>query len=142
MGYTLGYTLGKRSRKRLQGVDKRLVAVVERAIVVTEQDFAVIEGLRTLKRQKYLKRKGFSWTLNSKHLTGRAVDLAPWVIVDGRGKIDWNDHKKFEQIYRAMFTAAAELGVVLRWGGDWNRNGSSRDEVRRGTYDGAHFELL
>lgn len=136
------YKLGKRSRKRLKGVNPRLVAVVERAIEITEQDFAVIEGLRSLKRQKYLKRHGFSWTLKSKHLTGHAVDIAPWVVKNGKGIIDWNDIAKFEQLKSAMFAAAKELGVAIRWGGDWNRNGNFHDEIRRGVFDGAHFEML
>lgn len=136
------YRLGRRSRRRLKGVNPKLIAVVERAIEITGQDFAVIEGVRSLKRQKWLKRQGFSWTLKSKHLTGNAVDLAPWVIKSGKGTIDWNDLRRFEKIYEAMFTAAREQGVKLRWGGDWNQNGSWRDEVRRGVYDGAHFELI
>ncbi len=136
------YQLGKRSKKRLQGVNPRLVKIVERAIELTEQDFTVIEGVRTLKRQKYLKRHGFTWTLKSKHLTGHAVDIAPWVIKNGKGFVDWNDLRKFEKLFEAMFTAAREQGVKIRWGGDWNRNGNYRDEIRRGVYDGAHFELL
>lgn len=136
------YRLGRRSRRRLKGVNQRLVEVVERAIIITEQDFAVIEGVRGLKRQRYLYQNGFSWTMNSKHLVGRAVDLAPWVIVDGKGKIDWDDLHKFSAIKDAMFKAAEQLNVAIRWGGDWNQNGSHLDEIKRGVYDGAHFELM
>ncbi len=136
------YYLSKRSKKRLQGVNPKLVAVVERAIELTNQDFTVLEGLRTRKRQKWLKRNGYSWTLKSKHLTGRAIDVAPWVIKNGKGTIDWNDLEKFHEIFKAMKQASQELGVKIRWGGDWNHNGSYRDEIRRGVYDGGHFELL
>ncbi|MBS9781218.1 MAG: M15 family metallopeptidase [Gammaproteobacteria bacterium] len=136
------YKLGKRSKDRLKGVNNDLVAVVKRAIEITGQDFAVIEGLRTKKRQRYLKQLGYSWTLNSKHLIGHAVDLAPWVIKNGKGTIDWKDIKKFEVIKKAMFRAADELNVAIRWGGDWNQNGDYRDEIRRGSFDGAHFELM
>ncbi|MBS9780893.1 MAG: M15 family metallopeptidase [Gammaproteobacteria bacterium] len=136
------YYLSKRSKKRLQGVNPKLVAVITRAIEITEQDFTVLEGLRTPKRQKWLKRNGYSWTLKSKHLTGRAVDVAPWVIKNGKGTIDWNDLKKFEDIKNAIFSAAKEQDVKIRWGGDWNQNGDYRDEIRRGVYDGGHFELV
>ncbi|MBS9781097.1 MAG: M15 family metallopeptidase [Gammaproteobacteria bacterium] len=129
------YYLSKRSKKSLKGVNPKLVAVVKRAIEITEQDFTVIEGLRNPKRQKWLKRNGYSWTLKSKHLRGLAIDVVPYPI-------DWNDVKKFETIKTAMFTAADELGVKIRWGGDWNCNGDYRDEIRRGVYDGGHFELL
>ncbi len=136
------YILGKRSRKSLKGVNEKLIAVVSRAIEITEQDFTVLEGKRSRKRQQWLKRNGYSWTLKSKHITGRAVDVAPWVIVNGKGTVDWNDLKKFERIKEAMFQAAKELNVTIRWGGDWNCNGDYHDEIRRGVYDGGHFELI
>ncbi len=136
------FVLGKRSRKNLKGVNEKLIAVVRRAIEITEQDFTVLEGKRSRKRQLWLKRNGYSWTLKSKHLTGRAVDLAPWVIVNGKGRVDWQDLKKFERIKNAMFQAADELNVNIRWGGDWNCNGNYHDEIRRGVYDGGHFELM
>ncbi|PID66617.1 MAG: peptidase M15 [Gammaproteobacteria bacterium] len=136
------YRLGRQSKKRLEGVDPRLVAIVKRAIELTEQDFTVIEGLRSKRRQKRLYKQGLSWTMNSKHLTGHAVDIAPWVIVDGRGRVDWKDREKFSVLKTAMFAAAKELGIHIRWGGDWNENGSYRDEIARGSYDAAHFELM
>ena len=73
------FTLGPRSKARLQGVNPDLVKVVERAIKLSEVDFTVIEGLRTLERQHKLVDSGASQTLKSRHLTGHAVDLAAWV---------------------------------------------------------------
>ena len=66
----MAYRLGVRSKQRLQGLHKDLVAVVERAIQITEVDFTVLEGMRTLDRQKELVARGASTTLNSRHLTG------------------------------------------------------------------------
>ena len=80
------FKLGVRSRERLQGVHPDLVRVVELAIQLTPVDFTVLEGLRTLERQKALVAAGSSKTLNSRHLTGHAVDLGAWV--DGR--LDWS----------------------------------------------------
>lgn len=128
------YQLGKRSRSKLVGVHPDLVRVVEHAIQITEQDFAVIEGLRTLERQRRLVKIGASKTLNSRHLTGHAVDLAAW----SDGRIDWNDYQKYKRIGAAMFEAATELGVSIRWGADWNENGRHDDER---FLDWVHFEL-
>ena len=119
------FVLGTRSNSNLVGVHPDLVKVVRRAIQLTEQDFIVIEGLRTLERQKELLKKKATKTLNSRHLTGHAVDIAPWV----RGTISW-DWKYFPAIKEAMFEAAKELGVDVVWGGGWS-----------GFPDGPHWEL-
>jgi peptidoglycan LD-endopeptidase CwlK len=117
------YQLGIRSRQRLSGVHPDLVAVVERAIKITHVDFTVLEGLRSRDRQRELVAKGASKTMNSRHLTGHAVDLAPWPI-------DWNDLSRFKLVADAMKQASEELGVPVIWGGDW-----------RTFYDGPHFEI-
>lgn len=127
----MAFVLSVRSLNNLKGVDERLVAVVKRAIQLTEYDFYVFEGVRSKERQKELFRVGATKTMNSKHIRGLAVDLYPV------GKpIPWDMCKV---IQKAMFEAAKELGVRIRWGGDWNMNGSSADEK---FYDGPHFELL
>lgn len=135
------YQLGARSRDRLKDVDARLVAVVERAINLTSQDFTVIEGRRTLARQRELYAQGrtrpgpiVTWTMKSKHIDGVAVDLCPW-----NGGIDWNDAAGFTEISRAMFAAAAELDTPIRWGRDWNQNGRPSE---KGEADSPHFELV
>ena len=116
------YQLGKKSKKKLEGVHPDLVKVVERAIEITEQDFTVLEGLRDIERQRELVNKGKSTTMNSRHLTGHAVDLAPWPI-------SW-EWEGFYPIADAMKTSADELGVSLEWGGDW-----------KSFPDGPHFQL-
>ena len=107
----MGYTLGPRSRDNLEGVHTDLQRVVERAIEITDKDFTVIEGLRSKARQRELVNDGKSKTMNSRHLTGHAVDIAPWPI-------SW-DWEYFYPIADAMKEAADELGVALEWGGDW-----------------------
>ena len=62
-------------------VQKFSVAVVKRAIQITRTDFTVIEGVRTKERQKELLYKGVSKTMNSRHITGHAVDIVP--VKDG-----------------------------------------------------------
>lgn len=104
--------ISDRSRQRLVGVHPDLTRVVLRA--ADRADFAVIEGLRTLERQKYLVAKGASKTMRSRHLTGHAVDLAP--LVDGNVRWDW---KFFHPLAEIVKTAAKDEGVFLEWGGDW-----------------------
>ena len=109
----MSFKLSKRSLNNLQGVKPPLVAVVHRAIQITEVDFVVIEGVRALKRQQQLVDQGASQTLDSKHLTGDAVDLAAWL-----GTIRWELPLYFK-IAEAMKQAAIENCVALRWGGAW-----------------------
>lgn len=119
------FKLSQRSRDRLKGVHPDLVNVVEHAIEITTVDFAVLEGLRTPERQKVLKEAGASQTLNSRHITGHAVDLGAWV--DGEVRWDW---PLYNQIAKAMKAAAAELNIPIEWGGDWSR-----------FKDGPHWQL-
>ena len=119
------YVLGSRSLKRLQGVHPDLVKVVKRAIQITKIDFTVLEGRRTRRRQAYLVRKGASKTMNSRHITGHAVDIAPWV----KKQISW-DWKYYYPLADAMKAAAKELGITIEWGGDW-----------RSFKDGPHWQL-
>lgn len=119
------FKLGPRSKMRLEGVHPDLVRVVERAIEISTVDFTVLEGLRTPERQKTLLESGASQTMNSRHITGHAVDLGAWVD----SQVDWS-WPLYHKIAAAMKTAAKELGVSIVWGGDW-----------RNFKDGPHFEL-
>ena len=119
------YTLGPRSKQRLKGVHPDLVKVVERAIEISTIDFTVLEGLRTPERQKALLEAGASQTLNSRHITGHAVDLGAWVD----NQVDWS-WPLYHKIAAAMKDAAKQEGVSIVWGGDW-----------RTFKDGPHFEL-
>jgi len=116
------YQLGTRSLQNLSGVHPDLVAVVKRAMELTEQDFSVIEGIRNIDRQRQLFKSGVSTTMNSRHLTGHAVDVAPYPL-----SWDWG---YFYPIEDAMKQAASELDVDLEWGGDW-----------KSFKDGPHWQL-
>lgn len=108
------FRLSTRSRARLIGVHADLVRVVELAITLTTVDFSVVEGVRTLAKQREYFLKGKSRTMNSRHLTGHAVDLAPWLA----GTISW-EPAAFQPVARAMKEAASRYAVPLTWGGDW-----------------------
>lgn len=109
------FKLSKRSRDNLTGVQPQLVAVVERAIQLTTVDFAVTEGLRTEAQQRELVAKGASQTMNSKHLTGHAVDLVAFL----GGRISW-ELNLYDEIADAIRLAALEKNVGIRWGAAWN----------------------
>lgn len=108
------YNLSKKSRDRLAGVHPDLVKVVERAIEITEIDFAVLEGVRSKTRQEQLVKAGASQTMRSRHLTGHAVDLGAYVA----GSVRW-DWPLYHKIAVAVKQAAAELQIPIEWGGDW-----------------------
>src|SRR5262245_40669298 len=113
------------SKTKLAGVHPDLRKVVYRAAETTTLDFTVIEGRRTLERQRELLAKGATTTLQSRHLTGHAVDLAP--VVTGEVRWDW---PLFYQLAPIVKRAAIDVGVSLEWGGDWRK-----------FKDGPHFQL-
>ena len=110
----MSFILSQKSLRRLEGVNPALVQVVKRAIQITPIDFIVVEGLRTKERQAYLFEKGATKTMNSRHLTGDAVDLAP--IVNNKVSWDWKD---FYPLAEAVKEAAKQVKVEVEWGGEW-----------------------
>lgn len=146
------FKLGEKSLKELNGVHADLVAVVKRTIELSVQDFAVHDGIRTLDEQKEMVRKGAAQTLDSRHISGHAVDLVPYI----NDKLRW----EWEPIYKiadAVRIAANELAIPIRWGGVWDisftdTSDSPEDLVadyvarrkkagKKAFIDGPHFEL-
>tara|TARA_R100000734_G_C3315894_1_gene108104 strand:+ start:1871 stop:2335 length:465 start_codon:yes stop_codon:yes gene_type:complete len=149
----MSFKLSQRSLDRLDSVDPDLIKVVKYAIGATKIDFGVIEGVRTLEKQKELVAVGASKTMNSKHLKGLAVDLMAYV--GGRGC--W-ELKVYDDIADAMKQGAIEHGVPIVWGASWHiRNiadwegtmeeamndyiDTRRKEGKRPFIDGPHFEI-
>ena len=124
----------KRSRDNLDTCDERLQRVCER--VIEQFDFTVLEGYRTLERQRELLRQGKTKLSPGKSAHNRnpstAVDVAPYPI-------DWSDIRRFDILAGFMFQAAAEEGVTLRWGGDWDRDWELSDQTFN---DLPHFEIV
>ena len=119
------FSLSQRSKDRLKGVHPDLVKVIEEAIKGSPLDFSISEGLRSKERQKELFDAGKSQTMNSRHITGHAVDIA--VLVDG--KVTW-DFSKYQLVADHIKKVAKELKIDIVWGGDW-----------QSFKDGPHFEL-
>jgi peptidoglycan LD-endopeptidase CwlK len=149
----MAFKLSNRSKKNLEGVDDRLVAVVEYAIEVTKVDFAVIEGIRTIQRQRELVASGASQTMNSKHIDGHAVDLMAYI----GNRASW-ELNLYDDIADAVKLAAIEVGVPIKWGAAWHIpdirswDGTMQDALdgytdlrrsqgRRAFIDGPHFEI-
>ena len=109
---------GKRSKERLRGVDTKLVNVLNELIKI--MDVTIIEGLRSEQRQEKLLKEGSTKTKFSKHIEGKAVDLAPYPI-------DWNDRDRFHYMGGMIRGIAKQLNVPVRWGGDWDGDGETKD---------------
>ena len=121
----MSITLSQSSLSRLEGVHPDLVRVVKKVAAMSPLDFTVLEGLRTLDRQKQLMAAGATKTMNSRHLTGHAVDLAP--MIGGTVRWDW---PLYHQLAAVVKDAANAENVPIQWGGDW-----------RTFKDGPHWEL-
>lgn len=121
----MGYNYSIASKLKMQGIHPDLRKVMDLAIKKTTVDYRVTEGLRSLARQRELVKAGASKTLNSRHLTGHAVDVV--ALVNGQVRWDWPLYPK---IAAAVKEAAAELSIPIIWGGDW-----------KSLKDGPHFEL-
>lgn len=124
-------TWSARSLRNLWGIHPDLRRALDRALKDSPIDFVVIEGLRTKERQKQLVAAGASKTMNSRHLTGHAVDLCPLLDLDRDGKIETAEMfnvplmRRLNQHIAAAFAAE---NVVFEWGGDWG-------------WDFPHYEL-
>lgn len=119
------FRLSEKSLKILATVDPKLQNLIKASIANSPYDFKVIEGIRTLERQKELFAQGFTKTLKSYHLRGKAVDIA--VIVNG--KVTW-DFKFYKPVADHIKQEARKLGYIITWGGDW-----------KSIKDGPHFQI-
>ena len=128
------YKFGKRSKKRLEGVDHRVIQVLDELIKV--MDVTILEGVRsTEKQQEYFKNgksKIDGIKKKGQHQLGKAVDLAPYPV-------DWKDRERFHYMGGMLRGIAHEMGVKIRWGGDWDSDG----EIKDNSFDDlVHVELI
>lgn len=144
--------LSARCELRLAGVHPDLVRVVRNA-AAGGAVFRVTEGMRTVERQRQLVASGNSKTMDSRHLTGHAVDVAP---LDSAGQISWA-WSLFFPLADAFRAASIAEGVPMVWGGAWGQlmgdyaNAKAgqaayvarmREQGRKPFLDGPHFELF
>lgn len=135
------FRFSKKSLAQLDTVDPRLKALAIQVLSVSPIDFTIIQGRRTVAQSAQNIKNGTSFLSDpskSKHVTGEAIDFAPYV----NGKLDWDDREKFWTIAKLFKQEAEKMGIKVRLGADWNGSGSYKDEVQRGSFDGGHIELV
>lgn len=101
--------------------------------VIKHVDCRVLEGHRSLERQAELLQQGATKVTRGKHneYPSLAIDVAPYPV-------DWNDRERFILFAGFVKGIASQLGIPIRWGGDWDRDGYTSDETFS---DLVHFEL-
>jgi peptidoglycan L-alanyl-D-glutamate endopeptidase CwlK len=105
--------------------------------VVKHWDCQVLEGKRSEAQQRLNVAKGVSKTMQSKHVyplacPSLAVDVAPYPV-------KWNDTERFYAFGGFVIGTAIQMGLTIRWGGDWNSN---RDFTDQTFHDLPHYELV
>ena len=120
------YKLSKKSLAKLEEVHPHMQELVKATIGLTTIDFGISEGMRTKERQQLLFDQGKSQIMNSRHLTGHAVDIYAWKD----GAVSW-DFLDYEVINIAFNQASTHLNIPYVWGGSW-----------KSFKDGPHFELM
>lgn len=147
------FVLNAGSKKELLRVHEALVSIVEKAVQLSVQEFAVHDGVRTIAEQQQMVQRGAAQTLDSRHVSGHAVDLVPYI----NGKLRW-EWPPIYLIADAMRIGAQELKIPLRWGGAWDVDFTNSTELPQDLVsnyvarrkkqglsafiDGPHFELL
>ena len=105
-----------------------LARLVEAGILV-----AIVDTLRAPAEQEENIRKGVSWTKNSRHLTGNAIDIAPYSLwqISGPDKLNWNGS---DPVWAKIGEIGESLGLI--WGGRWGKKSGSTAKPDLG-----HFEM-
>jgi peptidoglycan L-alanyl-D-glutamate endopeptidase CwlK len=124
----------KRSQDNLNSVKPELIKLFTEVLALGIFDISITEGLRSQERQQELLDANLSKTLNSKHLTGDAVDVA----IYKNGRIDYKDTLAYYVLAGVVYTIAKQQGIRIRWGGNWDRDSDFNDNTFN---DLVHFEL-
>ena len=124
------YHFSKTSNARLDTCAPEL-QIISR-VLVADYDITVVCGVRNQKDQDKAFREGKSkvqWP-DSKHNVlhythkSQAVDIAPYVA--GKG-IQW-DVKSMSFMAGRFMQIAAQMGIEIRWGGDWDQDQDLKDQ--------------
>ena len=143
-----------RSERELKGVNPHLAALANH--LAASFTIVVTDGLRTVEEQAQYVLAGKSKTLNSKHLTGDAVDI----MVFMNGKPHWELPLYAELALEARHWSIANK-YPIRWGGSWDTltnvdvrtvedvmklvdaySARCKKARKRPLIDGPHFEAL
>jgi peptidoglycan L-alanyl-D-glutamate endopeptidase CwlK len=137
---------GTRSKGELNTSHPHLQELMLKALAIQNErkehglgytDITILEGRRPLKRQEDLFRAGKTKTMKSKHLRqsdgyAHALDVSPYPV-------DWQDLDRFRNFMAWLTGLASSMGIVVRWGGDWDGDYQSKDQS---FHDLPHIELV
>lgn len=141
----MAFKFSQKSLDNLEGVHPDLVQIVHEVMSLNVIDFSVVEGVRTVERQKQLVAAGKSRTMLSKHLIqndgfGHAVDLFPYPVDMGKvNKGDAREIVRFGIIAGLMFAIARRHGIIIVSGMDWDGDGQTLDHT---FFDAPHFQIV
>jgi peptidoglycan L-alanyl-D-glutamate endopeptidase CwlK len=141
------YYYSKKSKAALNSAHPDLQKLFNEVIKI--HDCTIIFGKRTLEEQQKLFAQGRTIpgkivtncdgiNKKSKHQDGLAVDVAPYFGKENL-KIDWSDREKFVHFAGIVKGVASQLGIKMRWGGDWDSDNELHDQT---WMDLPHYELL
>jgi len=128
------HVLSSRSRNNLIGVKPEIVGVIFLALKLSEVDFAVIDGMRTIEEQTKLVMKGYSKTMNSMHIVqddgfSHAVDLMPV----GFDSFDDITDGAWDKVNKAVTAACKMLDYTICNGFDlWGWDKPHWQDLKRG----------
>jgi len=112
-----------------------------RALQVSVIDFGIAEGHRSIARQQELfadgktQKDGIHDLSKHNYTPSLAVDIYGWVD----GKMDYSVPVMC-YLAGVVMTVASELGHQLRWGGNWDGDGTVLTD--QNFNDLPHFELI
>lgn len=148
------FKFGKASAEKLLTGCEAIRMLAPKALLLSPYDFSLLHVWRGEEVQNALYDSGAStkrWP-DSKHNVemkspnlskagqfgtpdSEALDFGPYV----NGQIPWKDIPIWCVIAGAFFAAARQTGMKIRWGGDWNTNGSTKDQL---LLDFGHIEVI
>ncbi|KQS74519.1 M15 family metallopeptidase [Rhizobium sp. Leaf383] len=123
----------KASLTNLSKAHPKIQAVLVRAREQVE--FRVLDSSRGRAAQEKAFKEG-----RSKARFGQSAhNWSPAIAVDlFPAPYDWNAVKAFDELAAVVMRIATDMGVPLRWGGDWNMDGN---KTASDAWDKPHFEL-
>ena len=103
------------SQRSIRNMDVHpdLVRVCHRALELSEYDFIIVDGGRTIEEQRHYVKTGKSKTMKSRHLDGKAVDF-----VDVKGTYKFSVMRHIADCFKKAGEELLGLGRI-EWGGDW-----------------------
>ncbi len=141
------YKFGNISKGRLRTCHKDIQLIMNEAIKITNVDFGILEGERSIKKQQQYFKEGKSKIDGIKkkgkhnYSPSLAVDIYPYF--NNGAKWD-NEHLSYlSGIIHAVSEMLLKSGKVthkIRWGGNWDMDGIIL--LDQSFDDRPHFELV